>query len=87
MKKRFESLNHIHLIPFLLCFAVSLGILLGVSSTGLFPSAFFSTTVTVILVYGLISLSRNLRRLFSLTRIPDPIACSPLLGPPSPPVS
>jgi len=78
MKKRFESLNHIHLIPFLLCFAVSLGILLGVSSTGLFPSAFFSTTVTVILVYGLISLSRNLRRLFFADQDSGPHRLLPL---------
>ena len=72
MKKRFESLNYIHLMPFLLCFAVSMGILLGVSSTGLFPSAFFSTTVTVILVYGLISLSRNLRHLFFADQASEP---------------
>ena len=63
IRRQFKSLNRIALFPFLLCFAVSLGILLGISSTGLFPSAFFSTVVTVILVYGLLSLSRNLRRL------------------------
>ena len=78
MKKRFESLNPIHLIPFLLCFAVSMGILLGISSTGLFPSAFFSTTVTVILVYGLISLSRNLRRLFFADQASEPHRLVPL---------
>ncbi|MBW2709792.1 MAG: mechanosensitive ion channel [Deltaproteobacteria bacterium] len=78
MKKRFESLSHIHLIPSLLCFAVSLGILLGVSSTGLFPSAFFSTTVTVILVYGLISLSRKLRHLFFADQASEPHRLVPL---------
>ena len=61
MKKRFQSLNRIQLLPFLLCFSVSAGVFLGISSIGLFPSAFFSTAVTVILVYGLLSLSRNLR--------------------------
>ncbi len=64
IEKRVESLKGIQLLPFLLSCAASGGILLGVSSTGLFPSAFFSTAVTVILVYGLISLSRNLRHLF-----------------------
>jgi potassium-dependent mechanosensitive channel len=70
MKQRFDSLKHMQLFPFFLCFAISAGILLGVSSTGLFPSAFFSTVVTVILVYGLISLSRTLRHHF----IPDPVS-------------
>ena len=78
MKKCFESLNHIRLIPFFLCFAVSMGTLLGVYSTGLFPSAFFSTALTVILVYGLISLSRNLRHLFFPDRASEPHRLVPL---------
>jgi len=64
MKKRFEHLSgHVRLFPFFLCCSISAGILLAVSATGLFPSSFFSTAVTVILVYGILSLSRNLRRL------------------------
>ena len=78
MKNRFESLNHIHLIPFLLCSAVGMGILLGVSSTGLFPSAFFLTAITAILVYGLISLSRNLWRLFFADQDSEPYRLVPL---------
>jgi potassium-dependent mechanosensitive channel len=70
MKQRFEILNRMQLLPFFLCSASGAGILLGLSSTGLFPSAFFSTVVTVILVYGLISLSRTLRSHF----FPDPIS-------------
>ncbi len=62
MEKRFQSLKSVHLIPFFLCLGISLGTLLGISSTGLFPSSFFSTAFTVILVYGLLSLSENLRR-------------------------
>ncbi len=78
MGQRFESLNRIQLFPFFVCFAVSSGILLGVSSTGLFPSAFFSTVVTVILVYGLISLSRNLRRYFFADSVSQPHRLVPL---------
>jgi potassium efflux system protein len=75
---RFESLNRMQLFPFLLCFAASAGILLGVSSTGLFPSAFFSTVVTVILVYGLISLSRTLRHHFFPGSVSEPHRLVPL---------
>jgi len=78
MAKRFESLNRIQLFPFFLCFSVSLGILLGISSIGLFPSAFFSTAVTVILVYGLLSLSRNLRRFLFPDRDFEPHRLLPL---------
>ena len=78
MKKRFESLNRIHLFPFFLCFSISFGLLLGVASTGLFPSAFFSTAVTVILVYGLISLYRNLRLLFFGDSVSKPHGLVPL---------
>ena len=77
MKKRFQSLNRIKWFPFLLCFSVSAGIFLGISSTGLFPSAFFSTAVTVILVYGLLSLSRNLRRFLFPDRDVEPHRLTP----------
>lgn len=62
IQKRYESLATVRLSPFFLCFSISIGALLGILSTGLFPSSFFSTSVTVILVYGLLSLSRNLHR-------------------------
>ena len=78
IEKRFESLKSIQLLPFLLSCAASAGILLGVSSTGLFPSAFFSTAVTVILVYGLISLSRNMRHLFFPDQDSEPHRLIPL---------
>ena len=78
MRQQFESLNRIQLFPFFVCFAVSAGILLGVSSTGLFPSAFFSTVVTVILVYGLISLSWNLRCHFFADPVSQPHRLVPL---------
>lgn len=60
LTRRFTDLRRFHLRPFVICSASGMGILLGIFSTGLFPSSFFSTTVTVILVYGLLHLSRNL---------------------------
>ena len=64
MKKRSELLSgDVQLIPFFLCCSISAGAMLAISATGLFPSSFFSTAITVILLYGLISLSKNLRRL------------------------
>ena len=78
MERRFESLKRIQLFPFFLCSAVGSGILLGVFSTGLFPSSFFSTVVTVVLSYGLISLSRNLRRHFFGGQVPEPHLLAPL---------
>ena len=59
IQKRYDRVATVRLFPFFLSFSVSIGALLGILSTGLFPSSFFSTLVTVILVYGLLSLSRN----------------------------
>ncbi len=78
MERRFESLKRIRLLPFFLCSAVGSGILLGVFSTGLFPSTFFSTIVTIILLYGLISLSRNLQCHFQGDPVPEPHLLTPL---------
>ena len=64
LEKRFLSLSGIRMVPFLLACAIGAGTHLGIFSTGLFPSTFFSTAVTVILACGLLSLSRNLRRFF-----------------------
>ncbi|EFK08292.1 putative Potassium efflux system KefA [delta proteobacterium NaphS2] len=60
IQKRYEGLATVRLFPFFLSFSIGIGALLGILSTGLFPSSFFSTLVTVVLVYGLLSLSRNL---------------------------
>ena len=79
LKKRFERLSgDVQLFPSFLCFSIGAGALLAISSTGLFPSSFFYTAVTVILVYGLISLSRNLRRLLFPDQIFEPHRLVPL---------
>jgi len=65
LRKRFQGpFSDIRWFPFCLSCSVGLGVLLAMTGTGLFPSSFFTTAVTVILVLGLISLSRSLRRLF-----------------------
>jgi len=64
IRKRSELLSgDVRLAPFFLCCSISAGAMLAISATGLFPSSFFSTAITAILVYGFISLSKNLRRL------------------------
>ena len=79
MAKRFARLSgDVRFYPFFLCFSTGAGALLAISSTGLFPSSFFYTAVTVILVYGLISLSRNLRRLLFPDQIFEPHRLAPL---------
>jgi len=65
LRKRFKGLSSdIGLYPFCLSCSAGFGVLLAIASTGLFPSSFFTTAVTVILIFGLLSLSRELRRLF-----------------------
>ncbi len=79
LKKRFEGLSgDVRLFPFSLSCSIGFGVLLAITSTGLFPSSFFSTAVTVILVRGLISLSRNLRRLFFPDAASQPHRLTPL---------
>ena len=79
MEKRFASLpDDVRFYPSFFCFSAGAGAMLAISSTGLFPSSFFYTAVTVILVYGLISLSRNLRHLLFPDQTDEPHRLAPL---------
>jgi len=79
LRKRFEGLSSdIRCLPFCLSCSIGFGVLLAITSTGLFPSSFFTTAVTVILAWGLISLSRNLRRLFLPEATSHPHKLTPL---------
>jgi len=63
--RRFDGITKDRrLFSFCLMWSVGLGLLLAIASTGLFPSSFFSTAATVLLLRGLISLSRSLRHHF-----------------------
>jgi potassium efflux system protein len=78
IERRFKSLKEVSLFPFLLSTAVSAGILLGIFSTGLFPSSFFSTALTAVLVYGLISLCRNMHPVLFPEQPSAPLPLGPL---------
>ena len=79
MEKRFGSLPpNIQLFPFCLMGSIGLGILAATSFTGLFPSMFFLTVATIILVRGLISLSRNLGFYFFPESASQPDVLPPL---------
>ncbi|MCG6878226.1 MAG: mechanosensitive ion channel [Deltaproteobacteria bacterium] len=80
IQKRYERLATVRLFPFFMSFSISIGALLGILSTGLFPSSFFSTLVTLILVYGLLSLSRNLHRVLFLDQDTKHCRLLPLWG-------
>jgi potassium efflux system protein len=65
LARRFKRLSQdVRLFPFFLLWSIGLGLLMATLSTGLFPSTVFVTMVTIILVLGLISLSKNLGVLF-----------------------
>ncbi|MDQ1336678.1 MAG: Mechanosensitive ion channel [Thermodesulfobacteriota bacterium] len=79
LRKRFEGLSSdIKCLPFCLSCSIGFGVLLAITSTGLFPSSFFFTAVTVILIFGLLSLSRELRRLFLPDAASQPHSLTPL---------
>ena len=79
LRRRFEGLSgDMGLLSFGLSWSIGLGFLLAIASTGLFPSSFFSTAVTVILVRGLISLSRSLRRMLFPEAESQPHRLTPL---------
>ena len=80
IQRRYERLSTVRLFPFFLSFSISIGALLGILSTGLFPSSFFSTLVTVILAYGLLSLSRNLHGVLFLDQDTKRCRLLPLWG-------
>jgi len=72
LQKRFISLKEDNgLLYFSLSWSIGFGTLMAISSTGLFPSSFFFTAVSVVLAIGLLILSRSLGRIFfSNTRFP-----------------
>ena len=79
MRKRSELLSYdVRLAPFFLCCSIGAGSMLAISATGLFPSSFFSTAITAVLVYGFISLSKNLRRFLFPDHSFDPHSLTPL---------
>jgi potassium-dependent mechanosensitive channel len=77
--RRFEGISKDRrLFSFCILWSVGLGLLLAIASTGLFPSSFFSTAATVLLVRGLISLSRSLRHQFLPEVESEPNRLTPL---------
>jgi len=60
--RRFDGITKdMRLFSFCLMWSVGLGLLLAIASTGLFPSSFFSTAATVLLVRGLIEVPPNVK--------------------------
>ncbi len=60
VKRVVEGFVHVKFLPFYVLWSIGLGSLATVLSTGLFPPTLFVTMVTILLVLGLISLSKNL---------------------------